>query len=100
MAVPELSVAYATDAEAVAAGSLSCQNPLSREFPSPPLTDRLIVSNGPLPTMSRLLDPPAGVLVAPVTVDDGPPLGAGDVLRELFKEYGPCLILIDECGQK
>jgi len=50
--------------------------------------------------MSRLLDPPAGVLVAPVTVDDGPPLGAGDVLRELFKEYGPCLILIDECGQK
>ncbi len=28
--------------------------------------------------------------------DDEKATNPGDVLRELFKEYGPCLILIDE----
>jgi predicted AAA+ superfamily ATPase len=31
-----------------------------------------------------------------VRVDDEKATSPGDVLRELFKEYGPCLILIDE----
>ena len=31
-----------------------------------------------------------------VRADDEKATSPGDVLRELFKEYGPCLILIDE----
>src|SRR5205814_7297305 len=33
---------------------------------------------------------------ARVKADDEKATNPGDVLRELFKEYGPCLILIDE----
>ena len=33
---------------------------------------------------------------ARVAADDENATSPGDVLRELFKEYGPCLILIDE----
>ena len=33
---------------------------------------------------------------ARVEADDEKATNPGDVLRELFKEYGPCLILIDE----
>ncbi len=31
-----------------------------------------------------------------ITADDEKATNPGDVLRELFKEYGPCLILVDE----
>jgi predicted AAA+ superfamily ATPase len=31
-----------------------------------------------------------------IRADDEKATSPGDVLRELFKEYGPCLILIDE----
>ena len=34
--------------------------------------------------------------VCPVQADDEKATSPGDVLRELFNEYGPCLILIDE----
>jgi predicted AAA+ superfamily ATPase len=33
---------------------------------------------------------------APVAADDEKATSPGDVLRELFNEYGPCLVLIDE----
>jgi hypothetical protein len=33
---------------------------------------------------------------ARVKEDDEKATNPGDVLRELFKEYGPCLLLIDE----
>ena len=33
---------------------------------------------------------------ARVVADDENATSPGDVLRELFKEYGPCLLLVDE----